>query len=599
MSRPVKILMSTLAALLGALTVLVVSFVWVNMRSGEDLEASYANLPTEISARYDVDDAWWKYTSVYQIYPRSFNDSDGDGIGDLGGVIAKLDYIHSLGFETIWLSPFFASPQQDHGYDVSDYLDVAPEYGSLPSVDSLIRGVHARGMRVVLDLVLNHTSIEHPWFKESRSSRDNPKADWYVWRDGRNGDPPNNWNNIPSQGSAWNYAAERGQWYYAAFLPFQPDLNMRHPEVRAAMLDVVRFWLDRGVDGFRLDIFNFVFEDTSFADNPWTLRMLPDMARQQWMFEERRYNMNRPESFAFAQELRAVLEEYDDPPRFMVGEVFGTHDVLRKLLGAERYDGLNLVFLFDILDGFRFTAHYFREKVRTYERFYPEPFVPTYVFSNHDQVRSITRLGDDPEKAKLLALFQLSVRGATFTYQGEEVGMTTGTIPVEDGQDPLASGWTRFPAWLRKRVPVLFNRDNARTPMQWSAADNAGFSAPGVRTWLPIQANYRDINVESAESDPRSVLHVYRRLLHLRQQHVALLRGSLRIVEVNTPPHVLAYVREADGERVMALLNFSGEPQSVVLGENGYTTVLFAIRPEDAIEGRDVTLSPFGGILLR
>ena len=365
------------------------------------------------------------------------------------------------------------------------------------------------------------------------------------------------------------------------------------------MLDVVRFWLDRGVDGFRLDIFNFVFEDSSFADNPWTLRMLPDMARQRWLFEERKYNMNRPESFAFAKELRAVLEEYDDPPRFMVGEVFGSHDVLRKLLGAERYDGLNLVFLFDILDDFRFTADHLREKVHTYERFYPEPYAPTYVFSNHDQLRSITRLDDDPRKAKLLALFQLSMRGATFTYQGEEIGMTTGTIPVEDGQDPLAQGWTKFPEWLRQRVPVLLNRDNARTPMHWSAAENAGFSAAGVRTWLPVQANYRDINVESAESDPRSLLHVYRQLLHLKRQHAALHHGSLEIVEEGIPPHILAYVREAGGERVMALLNFSEETQSVVLEDDRFTTVLFAAGPGAALDGRDVTLGPFAGVLLR
>ncbi len=599
MKNAVKLAMRTLVVLVGSLVVFGVYFLWVNLHSGEDLAESYASLPAEIDSRYDLGDAWWKYTSVYQIYPRSFSDSDGDGIGDIGGVISRLDYIQSLGFETIWLSPFFKSPQQDHGYDISDYVDIAPEYGSLQSVDSLIHDVHRRGMRIVFDMVLNHTSVRHPWFEESRSSRDNPKADWYIWREGKNGHPPNNWQNIPGHGSAWNYVEERDQWYYAAFLPFQPDLNMNHPEVKAAILDVVRFWLDKGVDGFRLDIFNFIFEDTSFPDNPRTFRLLPDMAGQKWLFEERRYNMNQPESFAFAKELRAILEEYDEPPRFMVGEVFGSHLALRRLLGDEHYDGLNLVFLFDFLDGFKFTGDYFREKLEEYERFYPEPYVPTYVFSNHDQSRSITRLGDDPEKAKLLALFQLSVRGATFTYQGEEIGTTTGTIPVEDGQDPLAEGWKKFPEWFRKRVPVLLNRDNCRTPMQWTTADNAGFSEPGVTTWLPVQSNYGDINVAAAETDPRSLLHVYRRLLHLKKENPAIRHGSLRMVDENIPRDVVAYVREAGGEEVMALLNFSEETRSIVVDGGRFTTILFSIRPEDSLGGGEVRLSPFGGILIR
>ena len=599
MNSPRKALTAVLGALLALLVILIACFLWVNLRSGEDPDESYADLPTRISSKYDLDSAWWKYTSVYQIYPRSFKDSDGDGIGDIAGVISRLDYIKSLGFETIWLSPFFKSPQQDHGYDVSDYLDVAEEYGSLASVDSLIDEVHDRGMRIVFDLVMNHTSIRHPWFEESRSSRDNPKADWYVWRDDKNGDPPNNWQNIPGQGSGWNYVAERDQWYYAAFLPFQPDLNMNNPAVRDTMFATVRSWLDKGVDGFRLDIFNFIFEDTSFANNPRTLRLLPDMVGQKWLFEERKYNMNRPESFAFAKELRAVLEEYDDPQRFLVGEVFGSHRVLRKLLGEEQYDGLNLVFLFDFLDHFDFSAQYFRRKLKTYERLYPEPYVPVYVFSNHDQIRSITRLNDDPEKAKLLALFQLTVRGATFTFQGEEIGMTTGNIPVEDGQDPLSAGWLRFPKWLRALVPVLMNRDNCRTPMQWSAADNAGFSDPGVRTWLPVQANYPDINVESAERNPRSLLHVYRQLLGIKRENAAVRHGSLTIVEEDVPRDVLAYVRRSGEQRVLVLLNFSDERQSVVIDQGEFGNKLFSIGPEDDFRDGEARLGPFGGLVIR
>jgi len=526
-------------------------------------------------------------------------DANGDGIGDIAGIISRLDYIQDMGFETIWFSPFFQSPQQDHGYDVSNYVDIAKEYGDMELVDSLIVEAHRRGIRVVFDLVLNHSSIQHPWFKESKSSRDNPKADWYVWRDGKNGEPPNNWKHIPGQKPAWNYDRQRDQWYYAAFLPFQPDLNMNNPEVKKAMFDMVRFWLDKGVDGFRLDIFNFIFEDTSFADNPGTLRMLPDMVGQKWLFEEHKYNMNRPENSAFAKELRAVLEEYDNPQRFLVGEVFGNHATLRRLLGEKHYDGLNLVFLFDFLDDFEFSAAYFKEKVSMYEKFYPEPYVPAYVFSNHDQFRSITRLDDNPEKAKLLALFQLTVRGATFTYQGEEIGMTTGAIPVEEGQDPLAQGWKQFPEWLRNNVSILLNRDNCRTPMQWSTVDNAGFSTPGVKTWLPVQSNYPEINVESSQKDPNSLLNVYRQLLKIKKENQAINHGALEIWEDNLPSGILAYTRKSGNEEVLVVLNFSGERQLVTLEDDQFKTEFFSINSGDDIRKGEVELSPFGGMLIR
>jgi glycosidase len=268
-------------------------------------------------------------------------------------------------------------------------------------------------------------------------------------------------------------------------------------------------------------------------------------------------------------------------------------------LGEEQYDGLNLVFLFDMLDDFEFEAGFFKQKLKSYEQFYPEPYAPVYVFSNHDQFRSITRLDDDPEKAKLLAFFQLTVRGATFTYQGEEIGMTTGNIPVEEGQDPLAQGWKEFPEWLRKRVPVLLNRDNCRTPMQWSSADNAGFSDPGVRTWLPIQPNYGEINVASAEKNPGSLLHVYRELLTIKKEHHVMRHGSLEIVEENIPSDILAYVRKSGDEEVLALLNFLDKPQSVMVEDGRFTTRFFSINPGDDITGREVRLSPFGGILIK
>jgi len=310
---------------------------------------------------------WWKRTTVYQIYPRSFSDLSGDGIGDLPGIIARLDYLHWLGVETIWLSPFFDSPQADFGYDITNHFEVSPEYGSLGDCRRLIDEIHARDMKVVLDMVLNHTSDQHPWFRESRRSRDNPYRDFYIWRDGRkpNGAaPPNNWSSMLG-GSGWQYDAQTGQWYWASFLPFQPDLNYRNPKAKHAMLDVVRHWLREGVDGLRLDIFNAIYKDASFADNPRSLRAIPTEDNPGGFFQRAVHTQNHPDTFDFARELRAVVDKFNNPPRFVVGEVFGSTDVLRKYCGPSA-DGLNLVFLFKSLRT-AFRAHSFRQLVEEFE----------------------------------------------------------------------------------------------------------------------------------------------------------------------------------------------------------------------------------------
>jgi glycosidase len=281
---------------------------------------------------------WYHTTTIYQIYPRSFYDSNSNGIGDLQGIIQKLDYIEQLGFDTIWISPFFASPQSDFGYDISDYTDIAPEYGTMSDAMQLIDEVHKRGMKIVFDIVMNHTSIEHPWFKESRSSRDNPKADWYLWRD-----KPNNWQSITG-GSGWHYCAERNQSYWASFLPIQPDLNYRNPEVKKNMLDIVRFWLDKGVDGFRLDIFNVIFKDAGFRDNPFSFKIMPTEDDPSGFFQEARYTLSLPESFDFAKELRSVCNEFGE--KILLGEVSGNKAIIRRFLGDETNNGLGLVFDF-------------------------------------------------------------------------------------------------------------------------------------------------------------------------------------------------------------------------------------------------------------
>jgi alpha-glucosidase len=589
--------MKTVFKILGILLLGVFLFaayiIWLNVHSDEDPEALLASMPDEIHPKYSQEDStnWWKSTAVYQIYPRSFKDSDGDGIGDIPGIISQLDYIQSLGFETIWFSPFFKSPQADHGYDVSDYREIQPAYGDMALVDSLIAEIHKRDMKIVLDLVLNHTSIEHAWFQESRKSKDNPKSDWYVWRDGQNGDPPNNWKNILGRESAWTYVPEREQYYYAAFLPFQPDLNMANPEVKAAIFDMVKFWLDKNVDGFRLDIFNFIFEDENFPDNPFTWQALPKFGEGKWSFEDHRYNFHQPEVITFAKELRAVLESYPNG-RFMVGEVFGSHRHMRELLGMEHADGLNLVFLFDFLESFEFSAAYFHEKATEYEAFYPYPLVPTYVFGNHDQFRSITRLNNSEQKAEVLAAYQLTMRGVPFVYYGEEIGMRTSDIPLEDAQDPIAKYWLGLPTWLQDNMPIMLNRDNCRTPMQWSAAQSAGFSS-SPETWLPIPENFRKINVQDRWADETSIIHTYSKILQLRNDSKALKAGQLKFLNPaeTLPQDVLSYSRFYDDQELTVYLNFSEEKQALPLHEE---KAVVKYKKRATLAGQNIELEGLG-----
>ena len=535
-------------------------FVYINLRQDEP------PLPPITEAYGDEPDyrdrAWWESTTVYQIYPRSYQDSDGDGIGDLAGIISRLDYIRDLGFETIWLSPFFESPQRDFGYDVSDYREADPVYGDSVQVDSLIREVHRRDMKIVFDLVLNHSSASHPWFQESRRGEGNAKSDWYVWQEGDPDTPPSNWQSaLTTQG--WHYDEGRGAWYYAAFLPFQPDLNWRNPEVKEAMFDLTRYWLKRGVDGFRLDIFNFIYEDSLLRDNPFSLRLLPtqDLTKARW--QHRKYNINHPDNFELAKEFRGVLEEFDDPARFAVGEVFGSHPTLKRFLGEDR-KGLNLVFLFEIAQ-LKWDAGFFREHIRAFEAFYPYPYQPTYVFSNHDRPRSITLLGNDERRARLLALLQFTVRGVPFTYQGEEIGMRTADIPLSKAKDPLPAALRDIlPGFLQSswdELPFIFNRDNCRTPMQWTAGPQAGFTAAGVSPWLSVQSNAKSINVATQQERDTSILNTYRRLLSLRSEELPLKWGSLQLLEEGLPRAVLAFKRIYREEELITLINFSGEQQ--------------------------------------
>jgi alpha-glucosidase len=537
---------------------------------------------------------WWQSTTIYQIYPRSFADSDDDGIGDLRGIISRLDYIQDLGFETIWVSPFFRSPQQDWGYDVSDYYTVAPEYGDTADVDELIDAVHRREMRILFDLVMNHTSIQHPWFQESRSSRDNPKRDWYIWKDGHGKRPPNNWKAIPG-GSAWHYDEGTEQWYYASFLPFQPDLNFRNPDVKQAMFDVVRYWLDKGIDGYRLDIFHAIYEDAQFRDNPFAPVYVPSDHAAAGFFQKWKYNLNQPETFELAKELRAITDAYT-PQRLLLGELFGDDDTIRRYLG-ERQDGLHLVFLWKLL-GMEPSARFLRDVVRHYEANFPAPYTPVYVLGNHDQKRIFSKVNHDVRKAKPLAMFQFTVRGVPVTYYGEEIGMAEVRLSAKTAKDPLGRRYAWVPDFLVNLLDLYVNRDGCRTPMQWTAGPNAGFCGADATPWLPVHENHETVNVESERADERSLLNVYRNLLDLRRDNVALQAGSIQLFdEPNVSENLLAYRREHDGKEILVAINF-GETRCEFQNRTACKRVLFNVGLDELPDAESISLPPYSGVIL-
>jgi alpha-glucosidase len=528
---------------------------------------------------------WYHKTTIYQIYPRSFFDSNNDGIGDLQGVIHKLDYIHRLGYETIWISPFFASPQTDFGYDISGYTDIAPEYGTMDDTLQLINEIHKRGMKIIFDMVMNHTSIEHPWFKESSSSRDHPKADWYLWRN-----QPNNWHSIPG-GSGWHSAPERGQYYWASFLPFQPDLNYRNPEVKKAMFEIVRFWINKGVDGFRLDIFNVIYKDAEFRDNPFSFKFAQTEDDYSGFFQEAKYNINRPESFEFAKELRNVCEKHGEI--ILLGEATVKRELLRKLLGRETNDGLTLVFDFQMLN-FKFTADYFRGLIGEMERHYPDPFMPVYVFSNHDRRRSIHRLGEEVCKAKLLHMFQLTVRGVPCMYYGEEIGMTDDKFPFGSALDPIPHKFKFVPRFIFNLLGLTINRDEVRTPMQWDGTRNAGFSS-AQKTWLPVHENYQKVNVEKESNECDSLLNAIRTLLKIRAREKSLHEGSLELMD-SLPDNVLGYSRKCEGEKINIFLNFGKREKEFQFEQ---ADPIFKLSKMDEVRGNVIHLDGYGGMILK
>jgi alpha-glucosidase len=494
-----------------------------------------------------TDFLWWRDGIIYQIYPRSFADSNNDGLGDLPGITGKLDYLADLGVDALWLSPIYPSPDKDFGYDVSDYVDIDPRFGSLADFDLLLSEAHRRGLRIILDLVLNHTSDQHAWFLESRSNCDNPKADWYIWeppsnspptssRNGgsRKGGPPNNWQSIFG-GRAWEYVPERGQYYYHMFVPEQPDINWRNPQARQAMLDVVRFWLERGVDGFRLDVFNMYFKDEHLRNNPLKPGLRP-FDQQQHI-----YDCDRPEMIPLLQELRELLDSY--PERYAVGETFiDTREKAKLYTGNDR---LHAAFNFEFMWS-RFDPTRLIKPILDWEELYTRHGIwPNYVLGNHDARRMATRHTRDEcdARTKVLMALLLTLRGTPFLYYGEEIGMRDIPLKRHEILDPPG----------KKYWPFYKGRDGCRSPMQWNASTHAGFSS--AKPWLPVHSNYRVRNVETQQADPDSMLNFTRAIIKLRREKSALSRGDFKLLTTQ-PKDALAYLRQTSEQAILAALNF-------------------------------------------
>ena len=561
---------------------------------------------------------WWQSAVFYQIYPRSFADGNGDGIGDFIGITQKLAYLKDLGVDAIWLSPHFPSSNWDVGYDIKDYCDVAPEYGTLDDFKYFLAEAHQLGIKVILDLVANHTSDEHPWFIESRSSRDNPKADWYVWAD----TPPNNWQSC-FDGEAWTYSPQRGQYYYHFFMKQQPDLNWRNPEVVQAMWQAVRFWLDLGVDGYRLDAIGTIYEDPALTPHtlPFTLSDLrkmegdaqskQDQAKVRQLFGDLfKYQVAQPDVHDRMKELRKVLDEYDGD-RMLVGE-----DDNPDYLGNGN-DELHLVFNFPLMrsDGPLTPSHIIsnqKERLSQLAKISSECW-PCNTLGNHDSPRVYNQYGDgihDAELARISVALMLTLKGTPFLYNGEEIGMTDFIIEDPDLLRDTMATWyyaemLKDPAIDKQsaaRKAGFRSRDKNRTPMQWNEEQNAGFSPEGVITWLPVNPNYLNgINVAAQENDPNSLLTFYKKLLKVRKNHPALMVGEYALVPQENKS-VYCFKRILNNHTILVAINFSASQQlaRITEHENEFRTILFssAQRPPNKITLPELSLGSFEILLL-
>jgi alpha-glucosidase len=536
-----------------------------------------------------VDKDWWRGAVIYQIYPRSFQDHNGDGVGDLVGITERLEYVKELGVDAIWLSPFFTSPMKDFGYDVSNYRDVDPIFGTLGDFDRLLEKAHSLGLKVIIDQVISHSSDKHPWFQESRQSRTSARADWYVWADPNpDGTPPNNWLSIFG-GSAWTWDSRRMQYYLHNFLATQPDLNFHNPDVQDALLGEMRFWLEKGVDGFRLDTVNFYFHSTGLESNPvvkpedFNASTAP--AVNPYNFQEHLYDKSRPENVRFLERLRALMDEY--PGRTTVGEIGDSQHQLELM--AEYTSGTNrlhMAYTFDYLGGV-FDAGHFKRSIAETERQAPDGWI-CLAFSNHDVVRHVSRWathGQQEAFTRLAATMLLTMRGSVCLYQGEELGLTEAELAFEDLADPYGIEF-----W-----PQFKGRDGCRTPMVWQAASHLGAFSTAPRAWLPVPADHlkRAVDVQQASND--SVLGFYKSMLAFRKRHPALGKGTIRLLDM--PEGVLGFVRKSDGEEIVCIYNMREVAQVVQLPDGLSPRAIDAPLETAGPVGGALSLAPFGAYI--
>jgi len=523
---------------------------------------------------------WWKHGVIYQIYPRSFYDSNDDGIGDIPGIIEKFDYLVDLGIDAIWLSPIYTSPMYDCGYDISDYYSIDPSFGTLEDFKKLLAIAHSKNIKIIMDMVLNHTSHLHPWFIESSSSKDNPKRNWYIWHDPVNGKYPNNWKSAYLT-SAWEFHQPTGQYYLHSFLKEQPDLNWHNPEVKQAMFNVMRYWLDMGVDGFRFDVINYCYKDKKLKNNPFSLNPFDEQIEK--------YNKNRPENYILVQEIRKLLDSYEN--RMAVGEVFcyppGNPQLSASYLCNG--NGLHLAFDFSLLYQ-PFNARKIYTCLKRWYSAIPENCWPCNVLSNHDQPRYADKHSQDDNDSvkRLLALMLLTLPGTPFIYYGEEIGMKNSSIPLRAIVDPAGK---RF--W-----PLYKGRDCSRTPMQWSDEANAGFT--NSLSWIPIDSNYRTINVKNQLKDRYSLLNFFKDCIRIRKKHPALTHGTWKPI-LKGRQGVLAYIRQTNQETLCIILNFNNHPSSIHYHLEAQWKVLFSTHRSKFEHFADIRLQcyPFEATILQ
>jgi len=523
---------------------------------------------------------WWQRGVIYEVYPRSFMDSNGDGVGDLKGLISRFDYLRWLGIDAVWLSPIYRSPMKDFGYDVADYTAIHPLFGTMEDFDRLVREAHARDIKLILDFVPNHTSDRHPWFIESRSSRDNPKRGWYIWHDpAPGGGPPNNWlSNFG--GGAWEYDPKTEQYYYHAFLREQPDLNWRNPQLVEAMLNVLRFWLERGVDGFRVDVLWHLIKDDQFRDNPPNPYWREGADPYQKLLEL--HSTDQAEVHAVVTRMRHLVDQYQD--RVLIGEIYLPVERLVQYYGID-LSGVHVPFNFQLLLA-KWNARDIARIIAEYEAALPKGSWPNWVLGNHDRPRIASRVG--LTQARLAAMLLLTLRGTPTLYYGDEIGMHDVEIQPAKVQDPF-----------EKNVPGLgLGRDPQRTPMQWTAAKNAGFTEG--EPWLPIAEDYPQINVETERDDPFSMLSLYSQLIKVRSAEPALEVGVLEPVE--TTGDLLSYVRRDGESAFLVALNFGTKPETLNISGMGFegriTLSTWLNRSGDSVRG-NLYIRPEEGLLVR